>query len=196
MLRGEFTSSEPVTVAIPTGRLVESSDRPSAPLTDPEHAGTAAAEVGPSRQRKKLVASSTSESSTSSSSEEVKEEMLRHRGQRYVAKDLSAAAFGDFRGEALYPLQAASVASASTSTVAADDTPATPATEMAPAAVAGANPSAAAEVGLASPPAAIVVDDSPPPTPLVGEVLPRQSRRVGLGRGQGLKSRLALRHLR
>ena len=143
VLRGEFTSSEPVTVAVPTGRLVESGDRASAPLTDPEPAGTAAAEAGPSRRRKKLVASSTSQSSASSSSEEVEEEeMLRHRGQRYAAEDLSAAAFGDIRGEALDPLQAASIASASTSMAAEDETPVAPVAETALAAVAEATPSA------------------------------------------------------
>ena len=104
-----------MTVAVPTGRLVESGDRASAPLTDPEPAGIAAAEAGPSRQKKKLVASSsTSSSSTSSSSEkEEEEEMLRHRRQRYVAEDLSAAAFGDLRGEALDALWPAGVAPAS-----------------------------------------------------------------------------------
>ena len=58
VLREEGTSSEPVTAAvpsseavtvtIPTGRLVESGDRASAPFTDPEPAQTAAAEAGPS----------------------------------------------------------------------------------------------------------------------------------------------------
>ncbi|XXG88385.1 hypothetical protein AAC387_Pa12g0599 [Persea americana] len=56
MLCREGTSSETVTVAIPTGRLAESSDRASEPLPDSGPVETAAAEAGPSsRRRKKLV---------------------------------------------------------------------------------------------------------------------------------------------
>ena len=112
---------------------------------------------------KKLVASSTSHSSASSSSEEEEEEeMLRHCGQRYAAEDLSAAAFGDVRGEALDPPQATSVASAAAPPVATGETPSAPVAEMDPAAVAKAAPSTVVEVGSALPPAAIFVDDSPP----------------------------------
>ena len=49
-------SSEPVMVAVPIVRLVESGDRASTPVPDLEPAGTAAAKTGPSRRRKKLVA--------------------------------------------------------------------------------------------------------------------------------------------
>ncbi|XXG46409.1 hypothetical protein AAC387_Pa02g1269 [Persea americana] len=83
VLREEGASSEPattavpsskaVTVAIPTGRLVQSGDRASALLPDPKLAGTSGTEAGPSR-RKRLVASSTSKSSAFSSSEEEEEE--------------------------------------------------------------------------------------------------------------------------
>ena len=83
--------------------------------------------------------------------------MLRHRRPRYAAEDLSAAAFGDVRGEALDAPQAASVAPASMPSVAAAEAPlasAPPTVEVASV--------AAAEVGSAPPPTAIVIEDSPP----------------------------------
>ena len=107
VLCGEGSCSELVTVAIPTGGLAEFGDRPSAPIPDSGRIETAAAEAGPSsRRRKKLVASSSTSSSSASSSlasssSEKQEEMLCHRRPRFAAKDLSAAGFGDVRGEAL-----------------------------------------------------------------------------------------------
>ena len=56
--------------------------------------------------------------------------MLRQRGQRYAAEDLSVAAFGDIRGEALDPPQAVIVALAATPTAAAGGTPIVPVVEM------------------------------------------------------------------
>ncbi|XXG83473.1 hypothetical protein AAC387_Pa10g1213 [Persea americana] len=169
VLRGEGASPEPATTAVPileevtvaihTGRLVESGDRASTPLPDPDPVGTLATEAGPSLRRNFVAPSSASSSSASSSSEEEEEEeeMLRHRRPRYAAEDLSAAAFGDVRGEALDTPQAASVAPASIPSVAAAEAPlvsAPPVVEVASV--------TAAEVGSALPPTAIVIEDSPP----------------------------------
>ncbi|XXG45611.1 hypothetical protein AAC387_Pa02g0652 [Persea americana] len=172
VLHGESLSSEPVqtevpisetvTFTIPSGLPVESGDQ----APDREPAGTARAEAVRTWQRKKFVVSSASRSS--SSSEETKVEMLRRRGQRFMAENLSAAAFRDIGGETLDPFQAASVAPTTTSIVAAEETLA-PAAEVGPGAVAEAEagpstlaeagPSTAAEVGPELP--AIVVEDSP-----------------------------------
>lgn len=170
VLRGEGGSSEPATAAVPiseemkvaihTGRLAESRDRASAPLPDLDPAGTSATEAGPSRRRSFVASFSASSSSASSSSvsssseeeEEEEEEMLHHCRPRYAIEDLSAAAFGEVRGEALDAPQAASVAPASTPTIAAAETiSAPPMVEVAPV--------TAAEVGSAPPPAAIIIED-------------------------------------
>ncbi|XXG39627.1 hypothetical protein AAC387_Pa01g0541 [Persea americana] len=85
--------------------------------------------------------------------------MLRHCRQHFAAEELSVAAFGDVRGEALDAPQPASDA------LALPPPAATAAAVTAPAAttVARATPAAVAEVGLAPPPpAAIVIDNSPP----------------------------------
>ncbi|XXG77289.1 hypothetical protein AAC387_Pa08g1469 [Persea americana] len=151
-------SSEAVTVAIPTGRLVESG-HPATTLPDREPTRTSAAEPQPSR-RKRLVASSSSESSTSSSSEEEEEERetLRRRGQHYIAEDLSAAAFGDIGGEAQDPPQAV----AATLSAAAGGTSIAPVAETVRATATEATQSTVIKVASALPSVTIVVDDSPP----------------------------------
>ncbi|XXG49469.1 hypothetical protein AAC387_Pa02g3648 [Persea americana] len=115
------------------------------------------AETGRKRQRQKFVVSSASRSSSSSEESEV--EMLRSRGQHFVAKDLSAAAFGDIGGETSDPLRAASVGPTTTPVAAAEVI--APAAEMGPGAVDGAKAGSptAIEVGTELP--AIVVDESP-----------------------------------
>ena len=95
----EVPVPETVTVAIPCGIPVESGGQ--SPVR--ELAGTVRAETGRKRQRQKFVVSS--ESRSSSSSEESEVEMLRSRGQRFVAEDLSAAAFGDIGGETSDPFR-------------------------------------------------------------------------------------------
>ena len=82
--------------------------------------------------------------------------MLRHRRPRFVAENLSVAAFGDIRVEALN-------APGSSSSAPASPPPAATAVAEAPLAnAAEAPPAAAAEVGPAAAPyAAIVIDDSP-----------------------------------
>ncbi|XXG90600.1 hypothetical protein AAC387_Pa12g2328 [Persea americana] len=149
----EVPISETVTVAIPSGLPAES----GAQFPGREPAGTVRAETRRKRQRQKFVVSSASRSSSSSEESEV--EMLRSRGQRFVAEDLSAAAFGDIGGETLDPLRAASVAPTTTPLAAAEVL--APAAEMGPGAVDGAEagPPTAVEVGTELP--AIVVDESP-----------------------------------
>ena len=98
--------------------------------------------------------------------------MLCHRHQRYVAEDLSAAAFGDLRGEALDALRPAGVAPASPppATAAAVEVPPATVAEVGPAApppaaiVTEAPPVIVAEVGPATP-VAIEIEDSPPSLP-------------------------------
>ncbi|XXG39626.1 hypothetical protein AAC387_Pa01g0540 [Persea americana] len=69
MLLREGTSAAPAMVAIPAGRLAESSDWASAPHPDSDPTETAAAEAGTSSwRRKRLVVSSSSASSSSASS--------------------------------------------------------------------------------------------------------------------------------
>ncbi|XXG76138.1 hypothetical protein AAC387_Pa08g0558 [Persea americana] len=135
-------SSAAVTVAIPAGRLVELAERAPA-VSAAELAGTSRAK--PLSSRTRLVASSSEE-------EEEEEEMLRQRGRRYVAEDLSAAAFGDIGTEVRDPPQAAAAAPpASPSGIPAPD-----AEVVGPAAVAAARPDEA-EVVTAPPPAATAV---------------------------------------
>lgn len=81
-----------MTVAVHTGRLIESGDRASASQSDSEPTEITAAEAGTSSQWRRAV--------ISSSSEEVEERMLCRHCQRFVAKDLTAMAFGDVRDEA------------------------------------------------------------------------------------------------
>ncbi|XXG81190.1 hypothetical protein AAC387_Pa09g1886 [Persea americana] len=149
----EVPIPETVTVAIPSGIPVESGGQ--SPVREP--AATERAETGRKRQRQKFVVSS--ESRSTSSSEESEVEMLRSRRQRFVAEDLSAAAFGDIGGETSDPFQGADVAPTTTSAAAAEVL--VPETETVPEAIDGAQsgPRAAAEVG-ADPPA-IAVDESP-----------------------------------
>ena len=149
----EVPISETVTVAIPSGIPAESDEE--SPGREP--AGIVRAETGRKRQRQKFVVSSASRSSSSSEESEV--EMLRSRGQRFMAEDLSAAAFGDIGGETSDPFRGADVAPTTTSAAAAEVL--VPETETVPEAIDGAQsgPCAAAEVG-ADPPA-IVVDESP-----------------------------------
>ncbi|XXG66533.1 hypothetical protein AAC387_Pa06g0085 [Persea americana] len=149
--QGPATTAVPgsvaVTVAIPTGRPIESGDRAPA-ISIAEPVGTSGAEPWPSRRRR-LVASS-------SEKEEEEEGMLRQRGRRYAAEDLSAAAFGDIGGEVRDPPQAV----AATTPASAGGTPAPDAETVRTAATGAAWPDAA-EVASALPPA-VVVDDSPP----------------------------------
>ncbi|XXG54105.1 hypothetical protein AAC387_Pa03g2071 [Persea americana] len=149
----EVAISKTVTVAIPSGIPAESGEQ--SPGREP--AGTVKAETGRKRQRQKFVVSSASRSS--SSLEEYEVEMLRSRGQRFVAEDLSAAAFGDIGGETSDPFRGANVAPTTTPVAAAEVL--APAAEMGPGAVYGAQsgPPAAVEVG--ADPLAIVVDESP-----------------------------------
>ncbi|XXG83915.1 hypothetical protein AAC387_Pa10g1557 [Persea americana] len=149
----EVLIPETVTVAIPSGIPVESGGQE----TVREPAVTERAETGRKRQRQKFVVSS--ESQSTSSSEESEVEMLRSRRQRFVAEDLSAAAFGEIGGETSDPFLGADVAPTTTSAAAAEVL--VPETETVPEAIDGAQsgPPDAAEVG-ADPPA-LVVDESP-----------------------------------
>ncbi|XXG77671.1 hypothetical protein AAC387_Pa08g1779 [Persea americana] len=149
----EVPISETVIVAIPSGLPTESGDQ--SPGREP--AGTASAETGRKRQRQKFVVSSASRSSSSSEESEV--EMLRSRGQRFMAEDLSAAAFGDIGGETPNTLRAANVAPTTTSVAAVEVL--APAAEVGPGAVdeAEAGPPTTVEVGTELP--AIVVEESP-----------------------------------
>ena len=88
----EVPATEVVTVAIPSGIPVELGGQSAVR----EPAAAERAETGRKRQRQKFVVSS--ESRSTSSSEESEVEMLRGRRQRFVAEDLSAAAFGDIGG--------------------------------------------------------------------------------------------------
>ena len=88
--------------------------------------------------------------------------MLRQRGQRYAAEDLSATTFGDIRGEALDPPQAIIVALAATPTAAVGITPVVPVAETNRAAATEATHPTAVEVASAPPPVTIFVDDLPP----------------------------------
>ncbi|XXG77668.1 hypothetical protein AAC387_Pa08g1776 [Persea americana] len=157
VLSGEGVSQGPATtavpgstaviVAIPTGRPIESGDRAPA-ISVAEPVGTLGAEPRLSKRRR-LVASSSEE-------EEEEERMLRQRGRRYAAEDLSAAAFGDIRGEVRDPPQAV----AATTPAFVGGTTAPDAETVCTAATEAARPDAA-EVASALPPA-VVMDDSPP----------------------------------
>ncbi|KAJ8636781.1 hypothetical protein MRB53_011048 [Persea americana] len=137
-------SSAVVTVEIPAGSVVEPVER--APATSAaEPAGTSRAKPLPSRTR--LVASSSEE-------EEEEEEMLRQRGRRYTAEDLSAAAFGEIGSGAQDPPQAV----AGLPTALPGGTPAPDAETVGIAAIEAARPDEA-EVVLAPPPA-VAADDS------------------------------------
>ena len=92
LLFGEGTSAKQVTVAVPTGRLIELGDRTSASHSDSEPAETAAVEAGTSSQRRRAV--------VSSSSEEAEKRMLGRGRRRFIAKDLKSFAFEDVRGMA------------------------------------------------------------------------------------------------
>ena len=88
LLFGEGTSSEQVTVAVPTGHLIESNDRASVSSSDLEPTKTAATEAGTSSQPRRKAA-------VPSSLEEGEERMLRRHRQRFVVEDLEALSFGD-----------------------------------------------------------------------------------------------------
>ena len=126
----EVPVPETVTVAIPSGIPVELGGQ--SPVREP--AATKRAENGRKRQRQKFVVSS--ESRSTSSSEESEVEMLRSRRQRFVAEDLSAAAFRDIGGETSDPFQGADVAPTTTSAAAAEVL--VPETETVPEAIDGA----------------------------------------------------------
>ncbi|XXG51986.1 hypothetical protein AAC387_Pa03g0421 [Persea americana] len=190
VLSGEGTSqrkeatgvpSSAVTVAIPAGRLVESAESaPAVPAAEPS--GTSGAKPLPSRTRQ-----------VASSSEEEEEKMLRQRGRRYAAEDLSAAAFGDIGSEVRDPPQAV----VATPPVFPGGTPA-PDAEAAGSAVTVAARPDEAEVVIAPPPA--VIADNPPSDHTwgleVGLAPPRSSRADDPRRGQGLRLRLAPLRLR
>ena len=110
----EVPISEMVTVAIPSGIPAESGEE----SRGREPAGVVRAETGRKRQRQKFVVSS--ESRSSSSSEESEVEMLRSRRQRFVAEDLSAAAFGGVGGETSDPFRGADVAPTTSPAAAAE----------------------------------------------------------------------------
>ena len=69
--------------------------------------------------------------------------MIRQRGQRYAAENLSVAAFGDIEGEALDPSQAVDVALAVTPSAATGGTPIALVAETDRAAATEATPSTA-----------------------------------------------------
>ncbi|KAJ8647765.1 hypothetical protein MRB53_000788 [Persea americana] len=111
--RTQAPAPETVTVAIPSGIPVELGGQ--SPVR--EAAATKRAETGRRRLRQKFVVSS--ESRSTSSSEESEVEMLRGRRKRFVAEDLSAAAFGD-TGEISVPSRGADVARSMSATDAAE----------------------------------------------------------------------------
>ncbi|XXG88787.1 hypothetical protein AAC387_Pa12g0955 [Persea americana] len=135
-----------VTVAISTGRLIESGDRAPA-ISAAEPVGTSRAKPRPFRRR--LVASSSEE-------EEEEEEMLRQHGRRYAAEDLSVVAFGDIGSEVRNPLQAV----AATPSAVPGGSPAPDAETVGTATIGAARPEKAEVVS--APPPAVVMDDSPP----------------------------------
>ncbi|XXG69642.1 hypothetical protein AAC387_Pa06g2454 [Persea americana] len=167
----EVPIPETVTVAIPSGIPAESGEQ--SPVREP--AATERAETGRKRQRQKFVVSS--ESRSTSSSEESEVEMLHSRCQRFMAEDLSAAAFGDIGGETSDPFRGADVAPTKTSAAAAEVL--VPETEMVPEAIDGAQsgPPAAAEVDTDPP--AIVVDESPSDSGREGTAEVVEARRPG-----------------